>query len=313
MPHDKKGRLVEVGDHVKFKTWDGAHKLSVGRVFSVNPGSDTCNVSVVHLTPGYWPISQAAVTARETELVLKADGSEPFEPPAPSMEDAGQAGRARVGVLAILAAIVALALPMVARAQAPEPACGEVLAPKPCVSFTTGVVTVVTRGERGEYATVGGSLEAPLPWGLSSFAHVDAFGVQDGGSLNFSSPQSYRAIKLEAGVGKRAGAFVFSARGGATFSIEGDIGAPVDPRAFDALIEAALRLDDGGHLAVRGGHDGTVGGWAAGADVEIPVASGPSIVARYQFPFVRDASGRLPWVVTAGGRVRVKSFRLHLH
>jgi hypothetical protein len=208
-----------------------------------------------------------------------------------------------------LATAAALCAPAYA-ADAPEPACGTVLAPKACVSFTTGAVSVVTRGERREYMTVGGSLEAPLPWGLSTFAHVDAFGVQDGGSLDYSSPQSYRAVKLEAGLGKSVGVFVFSARGGATFSIEGEAGAPIDPRAFDAQIEAALRLDGGGHLALRGGHDGVVGGWALGADVEIPIAGGPALVARYQLPLLREASGRLPWVVTAGGRVRVKSFRI---
>jgi hypothetical protein len=200
MPHDRKGRLIEIGDHLKFKSY-GAEAFSVGRVFSVSPGSETCNVSVVHLQPSYWPIAQACVTARETELVLKNDGSEPFEPPAPSVE----AGRARVGVLAILAALVALALPMVAHADSPEPACGTVLAPKACVSFTTGAVSVVTRGERREYLTMGGSIEALLPWGLSTFANVDAFGVQDGGSLDYSSPQSYRAVKLEAGRVQRAG------------------------------------------------------------------------------------------------------------
>jgi hypothetical protein len=208
----------------------------------------------------------------------------------------------------MLAALVLTAVPAFAADQ--EPACGTVLAPKPCVSFTTGAVTVVTRGERREYLTVGGTIEAPLPWGLSTFGNVDAFGVQDGGSLG--NPQSFRAVKFEAGVGKSAGAFVFSARGGATFSIEGAVGAPIDPRAFDAQIEAALRLDDGGHIAIRAGHDGVVGGWAVGADVVIPVSGGPAIVARYEFPLLRDATGRLPWVVTAGGRVRVKSFRLHL-
>lgn len=211
-----------------------------------------------------------------------------------------------------LAAAAAFCAPAYAAAPA-EPACGTVLAPKPCVSFTSGAVSVMTRGERREYLTVGGSLEAPLPWGISTFANVDAFGVQDGGSLDgFSGPQSYRAVKLEAGIGKSAGAFLFSARGGATFSIEGQVGAPIDPRAFDAQVEAALHLDGGGHIALRGGHDGVVGGWALGADVDIPVAGGPALVARYEFPLIRDARGQLPWVVTAGGRVRVKSFRLHL-
>lgn len=79
MPHDKFNRLVGVGDHVKFKGWEG-QRLSIGRVFYVNPGTTTCDISVVHLTPGYWPISQATITAKETELVLRADGTDPNEP-----------------------------------------------------------------------------------------------------------------------------------------------------------------------------------------------------------------------------------------
>lgn len=208
-------------------------------------------------------------------------------------------------LLAVLALIVGLAAPTFA---AEPPACGTKDKPEACISFTTGAVTVVTRGERREYATVGGVLEAPLPKGLSAFAAADAFGVQDGSNL--SNPQSFRAVKLEAGIGKSAGTFEFSARGGATFSIEGRVGAPIDPRAFDAQLQAALKLADGGHFAFRGGHDGTVGGWAIGADVEIPAGNGPAFVARYDFPLLRDATGRLPWVVTAGGRVRIKSFRL---
>jgi hypothetical protein len=215
----------------------------------------------------------------------------------------------------IFCVLALAAAPAFAQAPAPEPACGTAAKPAPCLSITTGVVTVMTRGERREYATVGGSLEAPLPLGLSAFAHADMFGVQDGGSLGIGSPQTFRVVKLEAGIGKSAGAFVFNARGGATFSVEGKVGAPVDARMFDAQIEALLRLNEGGHLAIRGGHDGTVGGWALGGDIEVPVAGGPSIVMRYEFPLQRPptfAGAPLPWVLTAGGRVRVKSFRLGL-
>jgi hypothetical protein len=213
-------------------------------------------------------------------------------------------------VVVALAALLVSCAAAPAHAQEPaSPPCGTIDKPAPCVSLTTGAVTVMTRGERREYMTVGVSLEAPLPAGLSAFAHGDMFGVQDAGSLN-GDPQSFRAIKLEAGVGKRAGVFLFNARGGATFSIEGQVGAPVQARAFDALVEAQLRLQDGGHLALRGGYEATVGGWSIGGDVDIPVDGAPSIVARYDLPLVRDAHGQLPWVLTAGGRIRVKSFRL---
>lgn len=90
MPHDKKGRLVEVGDHLKFdvsetyrpatSSWD--KRPTIGRVVSVHPGSVTCNVQVVHLAPGYYPIKTETISAAETEIALKADGSEPAAPAA---------------------------------------------------------------------------------------------------------------------------------------------------------------------------------------------------------------------------------------
>lgn len=85
MPHDRKGRMVEVGDHVRFEvseTYDYAlsawkKRLTIGRVVSVTPGEGTCNVQAVHLVPGYWPIRMETITAKETDVALKADGTEP--------------------------------------------------------------------------------------------------------------------------------------------------------------------------------------------------------------------------------------------
>jgi hypothetical protein len=213
-----------------------------------------------------------------------------------------------MAVIALAIAACCAAAP--ARAQEPPP-CGTKEQPEACLSLTSGVVSVITRGERSEYATMGVTLEAPIG-GFALFANFDMFGVQDGGSIDSFNPQSFRSTKVEAGLSKRAGAFQFNARGGATFSVEGQVGRPIDPRMFEGLLEAELRLNQGGHLTLRGGHDGTVGGWAVGADVEISVAGGPAIVARYDFPFQRGATGRLPYVVTAGMRVKVKSFRLSL-
>lgn len=301
MPHDKKGRLVEEGDFLRVKTYNRARAV-VGRVIKVNEAV-SCNAEVVW--PGLGGIDRDYCGTADGELVLKADGSEPAAEP--------EAGRARVGAMALVAALVALALPVLARADSappPEPACGTVLAPKACASFTSGMVSVVTRGERREYATVGGAIEAPLGAGINAFAHVDVFGIQDGESADAGAPRTFRVVKLDAGVGRSVGAFLFSARGGVTYSIEGKVGAPLDPRMFDGQLEASLQLEGGGHLALRGGHDGAVGGWAAAADIEIPIEHAPSIVARYQLPFARDPIGRLPWAATLGARVNVKSFRL---
>lgn len=213
-----------------------------------------------------------------------------------------------MAVIALAIAACCAAAPV--RAQEPPP-CGTKEKPEACLSLTTGVVSVITRGERREYATMGAAFEAPLG-GFALFANLDMFGVQDGGSIDSRNPQSFRSTKLEAGVTRRAGPFDLNARGGVTFSVEGQVGRPIDPRMFDALLEAELRLDGDGRIAIRGGHEGTVGGWALGADVIVPVFGGPSIVAHYDFPFQRSLNGSLPYVVTAGVRIKVKSFRLSL-
>lgn len=79
--HDCRGRPIELGDHLKFKGYiGGAQKMTVGQVAALYPGSTTCNLMAAYLVPGYQPVQVATLTASETELVLKADGS---EPPAP--------------------------------------------------------------------------------------------------------------------------------------------------------------------------------------------------------------------------------------
>lgn len=209
--------------------------------------------------------------------------------------------------------LAALAVPALAQAPAasPEPACGTKDAPKACVSLTTGAVSVIVRDAKREYATAGILAEAPLPHGLHAEAAADVFAVQDGelaGAAGIGRP--FRAVKLEAAAGGDVGPLQVLARGGTTLSIEGQVGAPLDPRQWDALLEARL-LVAGGHVALRGGHDGAVGGWAVGADVEIPVPSGPAIVARYELPLQVGAPGQpRTWAITAGARFRVASFRI---
>lgn len=199
-----------------------------------------------------------------------------------------------------------------APAFADEPACGTVAVPKACASFTTGVVTVALRDSRREYATVGGIAEAPYA-GFRFSGSLDAFAVQDGALADFGRTNAFRAVKMEAGVSKgigREGTLRIQATGGTTLSIEGEVGAPLDPRQWDALLDVRLLVGTGGHIAIRGGHDGAVGGWAAGVDMVIPVKDGPALVARYELPLQRAVGGMLPWVITAGARVRVASFRL---
>lgn len=77
MPHDSKGRLIEIGDVVKCLKY-GGEKVSkqVGKVSHIYAGTETCNLQVATFESreGF-----QTVTAKESELVLKADGSEPKE------------------------------------------------------------------------------------------------------------------------------------------------------------------------------------------------------------------------------------------
>jgi hypothetical protein len=45
MPHDCRGTLIKVGDHVRI----------VGRVVQVNPGAESCNVEIEAVEPGHAP------------------------------------------------------------------------------------------------------------------------------------------------------------------------------------------------------------------------------------------------------------------
>lgn len=105
MPHDKKGRLVEVGDFVKVKPYNTPLAI-VGRVSFVNPDTDTCNARVAFpvlplnerfikanagaLSVEFIPGKEDYTQCSDMELVLKADGSDPAVVEAPAQQ--GPAG-----------------------------------------------------------------------------------------------------------------------------------------------------------------------------------------------------------------------------
>lgn len=100
MPHDCKGRLVEVGDIVKGKGYNVKHEI-IGPVVSVTHGIDTCNIQVAypvlhrdaHFT-GYGyvragSVLQASVEygqADAFEILEKEDGSLPSDIVPPSYQ-----------------------------------------------------------------------------------------------------------------------------------------------------------------------------------------------------------------------------------
>lgn len=77
--HDCKGRPVAEGDVVKVKTYNG--KSRVGVIVDCHAQSATCNL-VVAMFSIAGPVMNTAVTAKETELIVKADGTDGAEVPA---------------------------------------------------------------------------------------------------------------------------------------------------------------------------------------------------------------------------------------
>jgi hypothetical protein len=79
--HDRHGRPIEVGDHVKFPTSGGENpREAIGRVDQLYPGTTTCNLYVAVLRFGR--VENTSATAAQCELLLKADGTEPPPPAA---------------------------------------------------------------------------------------------------------------------------------------------------------------------------------------------------------------------------------------
>jgi hypothetical protein len=78
MPHDKNGRLIELGDVIKAPAMGFNNRVFVGPVVSIN-ASQQCTGQVLCLVPGV--IEKSYFNADEAELILKHDGREPEGPP----------------------------------------------------------------------------------------------------------------------------------------------------------------------------------------------------------------------------------------
>ncbi len=79
MPHDMHGRLIEKGDVVAAPAFYDRPKQAA-RVAFIYEGSDTCNLQVETFYPRD---GRPTVTAKESELLLKHDGSIPELPAVP--------------------------------------------------------------------------------------------------------------------------------------------------------------------------------------------------------------------------------------
>jgi len=77
--HDKRGRLIEMGDYLKVSHYGAEVTSKVGLVIGTTPESDSCNVETASVS-AYYGIQVQPNNANETEIVMKADGSFPTDP-----------------------------------------------------------------------------------------------------------------------------------------------------------------------------------------------------------------------------------------
>lgn len=69
--HDKRGKLIEVGDVVIGRNW-GSSKDEALKVIGGNAQSDTCNLMCISYEPR---VPVLTINAKDSLLIVKADGS----------------------------------------------------------------------------------------------------------------------------------------------------------------------------------------------------------------------------------------------
>lgn len=70
--HDKHGRAIAEGDVVVGNSWAHGNKPRAMKVVGCNEGTETCNLICISFEA---QIPSITVTAKESVLILKADGT----------------------------------------------------------------------------------------------------------------------------------------------------------------------------------------------------------------------------------------------
>lgn len=209
----------------------------------------------------------------------------------------------------VLAVASLFAVPVFAADTVP---CGSVKA-EWCAGLYTGTVGVITRGEKREFITARATASGPFSTKLSGFGRADLTGSQDGGAINIRDPHTFRTVEASGGLRYKVGGIVeASVIAGATYSVEGDAGKPVDARLFTLAALARVPIGDGGYAYVGAGHHGPVGGRALLFAASIPLKGGTYSIIDFAFPLQRNVLQEKTWVLKVGASIRVKTIRLVL-
>jgi hypothetical protein len=177
------------------------------------------------------------------------------------------------------------------------------------VSIHTGAQTLLTRGEKREYAAARVTLNALISPDWAAFTRADLTAAQDGGALDLSAdPASFRTLETAAGIRRRVGPLSIGALGGVTWSIEGDDGAPVDSRLWTVAGVVRASVLGEGYVYVGAGLHQPVDGGALLVSAAIPVGGEDSRASTFldiAVPFKATAFSEKAWTLRIGAAVRV--------
>lgn len=214
--------------------------------------------------------------------------------------------------LALACAILtALAFAVEVRGQTADVLASPSSAEEPRVTFTmhTGVLSLITRGEKGEFFAARGSLNVTASERFTAFGRVDVTGNQDGGSLDqFLDPRAFRS--MEGVVGLRVALnelWSVPCVSGVTWSIEGGEDVPVDGTLYTGACGARFALGDDGYVYGAVGYHGPIGGWGLLLSVVYPMDAHEHTATFVDFalPFDRNAFDEKTWTLKIGGAVRL--------
>lgn len=207
----------------------------------------------------------------------------------------------------LLLAAVTIAAP--AYSQPASPAPGPSPAPAPpgiTVSLHTGVLSVLTRGQKREFAAARLTVNAPLPDGWTISGRADLTGEQDGGSLDYTDPSTFRSLEGAVTVRRKVGPLELAGIGGVTWSVEGTDGAPADPRLYTAAVGVRAPILEDGYVYAAAGLHQPVGGGALLVSAVVPVSETAATFVDFALPFESSALALKTWTLKIGASVRVK-------
>lgn len=246
----------------------------------------------------------------------------PFNPFDPRVTDAQLAAwierreRHRARVAAVVGPLVVIALVLaILAAVAPKAACQPAPSASPspapttwAASFETGTSILLTRGEKRDRVAARLTIGGPITSSLGAFVRADLAGSQDGGSIEYSDPSTFRSVEMMGVLRYRIRPSIeLGAVGGFTWSAEGEEGAPLDPRLFTVGAVVRGQLDERGSYAYLGaGHHGPVGGPALLGSVSWWPDARAGTAIDFAVPFRADAFVGKAWTLTVRALVRVK-------